>query len=82
MAMLTKVQKWGNSLGLRIPRSFAADAKVEPGSVVDISLVRGGLMVRPARRKSYRLADLLKGVSARNLHKEVSTGSPVGRESW
>lgn len=35
--MLTKVQKWGNSLGLRIPRSLAADAKVQPGSMVDIS---------------------------------------------
>ncbi len=80
--MLTKVQKWGNSLGLRIPRTFAADAKVEPGSVVDIALERGGLMVRPARRKKYALADLLKGITKRNLHGEVATGDPVGREVW
>ena len=80
--MLTKVQKWGNSLGLGIPRSFAADAKVEPGSVVDISLVRGGLMVRAAEPRKYRLADLLKGVSDRNLHGEVSFGRTVGREAW
>jgi antitoxin MazE len=80
--MLTKVQKWGNSLGLRIPRSFAADARVEPGSVVDISLVRGGLMVRAARPRRYRLDDLLKGVSSRNLHEEVHFGDPVGREAW
>ena len=81
-ATLTKVQKWGNSLGLRIPRSFAADARVEPGSVVDISLVRGGLMVRLARPRRYRLEDLLKGVSRRNLHEEVDLGDPVGREAW
>jgi antitoxin MazE len=80
--MLTKVQKWGNSLGLRIPRSFAADAKVGPGSIVDISLVRGGLMVRAARPRRYRLADLLKGISKRNLHPEVDAGGPVGREDW
>ena len=80
--MLTKVQKWGNSLGLRIPRSFAADAKVQPGSVVDISLVRGGLMVRATKPRKYRLADLLKGVSDRNLHEEVSVGRAVGREAW
>lgn len=75
-------QKWGNSLGLRIPRAFAADAKVEAGSAVDISLERGGLMVRPARRKKYALADLLKGINKRNLHREVPTGDPVGREVW
>ncbi len=80
--MLTKVQKWGNSLGLRIPRSFAADARVGPGSLVDISLVRGGLMVRAARPRRYRLDDLLKGISERNLHAEVNSGRPVGREAW
>lgn len=80
--MLTKVLKWGNSLGVRIPRSFAADARVEPGSVVDISLVPGGLMVRTARPKHYRLDDLLKGVNTRNLHDEVASGPPVGREAW
>lgn len=80
--MLTKVQKWGNSLGLRIPRSFASDAKVGEGSVVDISLVRGGLMVRATRPRRYRLQDLLKGISARNLHAEVTSGGSVGRESW
>ncbi len=80
--MLTKVQKWGNSLGLRIPRSFAADARVEPGSVVDISLVRGGLMVRRARPRKYSLNDLLKRVSERNLHGEVNSSRPVGREAW
>jgi antitoxin MazE len=80
--MLTKLQKWGNSLGLRIPRAFAADAKLEPGSVVDVSLVRGALMVRLAPRRKYRLHDLLKGVTDRNLHGEMGSGRPVGRESW
>lgn len=80
--MLTKVQKWGNSLGLRIPRAFAEDAQVGPGSVVDVSLERGGLMVRPARPRKYALGDLLKGISKRNLHREVTSGDPVGREVW
>jgi len=80
--MLTKVQKWGNSLGLRIPRSFAADARVKPGSLVDISLVRGGLMVRAARPTRYRLDDLLKGINQRNLHAEVNFGRRAGREAW
>jgi antitoxin MazE len=79
--MLTKVQKWGNSLAVRIPRSFAADVRVESGSLVDISLVRGGLMVRAAR-PSPGLADLLKGISRGNLHAEVESGGPKGREAW
>jgi antitoxin MazE len=80
--MLTKVQKWGNSLALRIPRSFAADAQVGPGSVVALSVVKGGLMVRAAQPKRYRLVDLLRRVTDRNLHAEVDSGRPVGREVW
>ena len=80
--MVTKIQKWGNSLGLRIPRSFAAEANVEAGSSVDISVVNGGLVVRPLRRRKYVLGDLLKGVRPDNLHEEISTGERAGVEAW
>jgi antitoxin MazE len=80
--MVTKIQKWGNSLGLRIPKSFAAEAKVEDGSTVDISVVNGGLVVRPMRRRRYVLGELLKGIRPDNLHEEVSTGERVGVEAW
>jgi antitoxin MazE len=79
--MLTKIQKWGNSLGLRIPKSFAREAAVEAGSTVDIAIEDGGLVVRPLRRPRYTLAELLRKVNARNRHEEVSTGEPVGREA-
>ncbi|MBI2316223.1 MAG: AbrB/MazE/SpoVT family DNA-binding domain-containing protein [Betaproteobacteria bacterium] len=80
--MHTKIQKWGNSLGLRIPRSFAAEAQVEEGSTVDVSVENGCLRVRPLRARRYVLRELLKGVRPRNLHAEVLTGAPFGRESW
>jgi antitoxin MazE len=80
--MITKVQKWGNSLGLRIPRSFAAEAQVEAGSAVDISVENGGLVVRPLRKRKLALGDLLRRVNARNLHGEIPAGKPVGREIW
>lgn len=80
--MLTKIQKWGNSLGLRIPRSFAAEAQVAAGSTVDLSVEGGGLMIRPLRRRKYVLTELLSKVSERNLHDEVTTGDPAGREAW
>ena len=80
--MLTRIQKWGNSLGLRIPRAFAADVEVEAGSFVDIRVENGELIIRPVRRREYVLSELLEGVNPSNLHEEISTGDPAGRESW
>jgi antitoxin MazE len=79
--MQTKIQRWGNSLGLRIPRSLAEEAGVEAGSEVDLSMRGGALIVRPARR-TYRLSELLEKVTTTNLHGEVDTGGTVGREVW
>ena len=80
--MITKIQRWGNSLGLRIPKAFAVEAQVEAGSTVDISVANGGLFVRPVRRRRYTLSELLRGVTPRNMHDPIETGRPVGREVW
>ena len=80
--MQTKVQKWGNSLGLRIPKSFAEQAGVEAGSEVDLSVEAGELIVRPRRVPKYDLKDLLRSVTAKNIHREIDTGKHVGREVW
>jgi antitoxin MazE len=79
--VVTRVQKWGNSLAVRIPQSFAVQARVAAGTAVDIAVDKGLLVVRPVQQR-YRLRDLLKGVDAQNLHSEVQTGRPVGREAW
>ena len=80
--MHTKIRKWGNSLGLRIPRSFAAEAQVEEGATVDLSVENGSLLVRRLRPRTYALGGLLRKVTPRNLHGEVQTGKRVGREAW
>lgn len=80
--MLTKVQKWGNSLGLRIPKSFAKEAAVEEGSTVDLSVSEGRLIVRSVEPRSYELRELLAQVTEDNLHGEIPTGEPRGREIW
>ena len=80
--MQTKIQRWGNSLGLRIPRSFAEEAGVEAGSQVNLSVRDGDLIVRALKRRTYRLSELLEKVTAKNLHGEVDTGKPIGREVW
>ncbi len=80
--MHTKIHKWGNSLGLRIPKAFAEQAGVEAGSEVDLSVEDGELIVRPIRSPKYDLKDLLRGVTAKNVHQEVEIMGPFGREVW
>ncbi len=80
--MITRIQKWGNSLGLRIPRGLAEDADVGEGSSVDISVRRGSLVIRPVKGQEYHLDDLLDKVKSSNLHEEVEVSGPVGGEAW
>ncbi|OGL15345.1 MAG: multidrug transporter MatE, partial [Candidatus Rokubacteria bacterium RIFCSPLOWO2_12_FULL_71_22] len=63
--MQTRIQKWGNSLGLRIPRSLALEARVEEGATVDLSVENGRLLVRPVRVRTYSLRRLLGEVTRR-----------------
>jgi len=79
--VVSRVQKWGNSLGLRIPKSFAAEAKVGEGSPVELSIEKGALVVRPLRRR-YALGELLTRVTKSNIHGELSSGALTGREAW
>ena len=80
--MLTKVQKWGNSLALRIPKSFAADAHIKNDSVVEISLVEGQIVVKPVTSPKWTLEELLAGVSTENIHHETDSGYAMGKEVW
>ena len=80
--MRVQVQKWGNSLALRIPKPFATEVQVEEGTLVDLSVVKGKLVVTPATRKKTTLSQLLAKVNRTNVHGEVETGPSVGREAW
>ena len=80
--MVTKIQKWGNSLGLRVPKSFAAEANIEAGSEVDITVRENEIIVSRVWALRYRLENLLAQVSKKNIHEEIETGESVGREVW
>ncbi len=80
--MFTKVQKWGNSLALRIPKAFAIDAQLKNDSVVEVSLVDGQIVIRPVASQAWSLERLLSGVTTNNLHHETDTGDAVGKEVW
>jgi antitoxin MazE len=74
--------KWGNSVALRIPASFAKELDVSEGSAVEITVVNGSLIVTPVPRPVYTLDQLLDGMTPGNMYGEIGTGGPVGNEVW
>lgn len=78
--MRTRVQKWGNSLGVRIPRGLAEQIGLGAGTEVSLSAKDGELVVKPALPTRLSLDDLLAGVTDENLHSSVDTGEAFGLE--
>jgi antitoxin MazE len=79
--MKTTVKKWGNSLAIRIPKNISKDTEVLEGSDVDIMVANGKIILSPSKKK-YSLKELLKNISNKNIHSEISTGNHVGGEIW
>jgi antitoxin MazE len=79
--MITKVQKWGNSLGVRIPKSVAQDAELRERASVELRVEGGHLMIVPAGKK-YTLEELVSKITPENRHPETDWGPPVGKEIW
>ena len=80
--MKTIIQKWGNSLAVRIPKAMAAEASVKQGSNVDISVDAAGKMVIKAVKAKYTLKELVDQITPRNSHAETDWGVPQGKEIW
>ena len=81
--MKSKIQKWGNSLAIRIPKSFAMQTEIEQDSIIDLSVNDGKIIVEPEKKKpKYSLEELLDGVTEENLHGEIDFGKPIGKEIW
>jgi antitoxin MazE len=80
--MKTQVQKWGNSLALRIPKAFAADLGLAQDTPVELSLEDGNLVIRPSPTQRYELSSLLTQVTEANVHGEQNYGEAVGSEEW
>jgi antitoxin MazE len=79
--MTARIQKWGNSLALRLPRAVAQQIKVSAGQAVELRVAADKLIVRPARRRPT-LDELLAKATPDNIHGEVDWGPPRGKEVW
>jgi antitoxin MazE len=80
--MQVRVQKWGNSLAVRIPKPLAEDAEVEEGTVLNLAVSGGKVVATPVKKKKTSLKQLLAKVNRKNLHGEIDSGPAVGREAW
>jgi antitoxin MazE len=81
MATTTRVSRWGNSLGVRLPRAIAAEAQLAEGDLVEVSARSGAIVLRPARPR-YSLDELVAKITSRNRHGEIHWGEPAGNETW
>jgi len=80
--MRAKIQKWGNSLAVRLPKAITEKAGLVIEDEVDIDVEDTGKVVLfPHIRKEYRLEELLVGITQSNLHGEMYFGEPHGREA-
>jgi antitoxin MazE len=82
--MVTKIQKWGNSQGLRLARQVLEDASISVGDDVDVVARDGVIVITPARRVRGKqsLHDLVSRIPRNYRHEEADWGKPVGREVW
>lgn len=74
------VQKWGNSLGIRIPNLIARELSLKNGSVVSINDNGNEIVIKPVQKK--KLSEMLKMINNENLHEAVDWGKPAGKEIW
>jgi antitoxin MazE len=82
--MVTKVQKWGNSQGLRLAKQVLEEARISVGDPVDVSTRDGVIVISPVRRLRGRLSlqELVSRIPKNYRPEEVKWGKPVGREDW
>ena len=79
--MEIKVQKWGNSLAIRIPKSYAKDIDITQGSVINISKDKDTILLKPKKKKE-KLQELLSKIEEVDIHEEIDFGDSAGSEIW
>jgi antitoxin MazE len=80
--MTATIQKWGNSLAVRLPKALADEARMREGARVELVSTPEGVLVKSKRKPKprYRLSALLAGITAHNVHPETDWGPSVGKE--
>jgi antitoxin MazE len=80
--MITKILKWGNSLSVRLPKSFTKELDLVENSLIEIKTEEDKIIILPLNQKEYRIEDLVSKISEDNIHDEIETGQIEGKEIW
>ena len=80
--MRVTVKRWGNSAAVRLPASVMQATQLELDEVVEVREDQGRIVIERVRQKRYELAELLKGITNKNQHREIDFGPAVGGEMW
>jgi antitoxin MazE len=80
--MKTKLRKWGNSLGVRIPKPVIEGAGLSEGADLTIALEKGRIVLTPSAARRYRLKELVDQITPANRHEETDFGRAQGKEVW
>ncbi len=82
--MVTRVQKWGNSQGLRLAKHVLEDAQISVGDDVDITIRDGTIIIAPIKRVRGKrsLKELVSRIPKEYEAGEVDWGNPIGKEVW
>ena len=78
--METVIQKWGNSLGIRIPNFIVRELELKNGSVVNINDNGNEIVIKPVQKN--KLFEMLEKINEKNIHEEMEITGPVGKEIW
>lgn len=79
--MTTTVKKWGNSLGLRLPKNIAELMEIKDGTNISINLNDGTIEITKIQ-ENIELDSFLLGINEENMHNEISSNTPIGKEVW
>lgn len=80
--MLTRMQKWGNSYAVRLPKAVVQETGLKEGETLQVEVVKRHIRLRRPVKREYSLDELVAGITRSNLHGEVDFGAPEGREAF
>lgn len=80
--MLTKMQKWGNSYAVRLPKPVVQETGIREGEALQVEVVNRNIRLRRPPKRGYSLDELVAGIRRSNLHGEADFGAPEGNEAF
>jgi len=80
--METRIQKWGNSLGVRLPKEIINKTKFREGSCVKITKKNSRIVIESCAYEKPKLENLVRKINSKNIHKEIEWNNSYGKEVW